>query len=172
MNGKIVGGAIVGMAIAAGAALYYFQVYHFYTPVAAPEVSLTLLGGEVEPILAEDVEAIDAESSPIRYRACFTTPMSLGTLTETYVIYPDAEPLRAPGWFSCFDAEALGAALQRGEAVAFLGEANIVYGIDRVVAVHTDGRGFAWDQINACGARVFDGDPPPEGCPPPPASLE
>lgn len=169
MDGRIVGGSIVAIAVVAGAALYYFQVYHYYDRVAAPAVELTRLDGTVEPMLAEQVEAIDAASSPIRYRACFTTPMSLGTLTETYRVYPEAEPLRAPGWFDCFDAEEIGAALDRGEAVAFLGRENVPYGIDRVVAVHTDGRGWVWDQINACGARVFDGDPPPEGCPPPPA---
>ena len=168
MNGKLVGGFILGVAAVAGAALYYFQVYHYYERVEAPAVALTRLDGTVEPIPAEDVQAIDAASSPIRYRACFATPLSPDTMTETYVPYPDAAPLRAPGWFDCFDAEALGAALAAGEAVAFLGERNVVYGIDRVVAVDDAGRGHVWDQINDCGERVFDGDPPPPGCPPPP----
>jgi hypothetical protein len=171
MDGRIVGGSIVLMAAAAGAALYYFQVYHYYEEVAAPVVELTLIDGTVEPILAEDVQAIDAASSPIRYRACFATPLGLGTLTETYRVHPDPEPLRAPPWFDCFDAGEIARRMEAGRAVAFTGRENTPYGIDRVVVVDDTGRGWAWDQINRCGARIFDGDPVPEGCPPPPARL-
>ena len=90
-------------------------------------------------------------------------------LREKYVAYPEPVPLEAPGWFDCYDAREIGAALETGEAVAFLGESNVVYGIDRVVAVFRDGRARSWHQINACGEEVFDGRPPPEGCPPPPS---
>ena len=67
---------------------------------------------------------------------------------------------------------AIGGALEKGEALAFLSEPNITYGIDRVVAVMGDGRGFAWNQINACGKEVFEGRPAPEGCPPVPEGLK
>ncbi len=40
--------------------------------------------------------------------------------------------------------------------------------IDRVVAIHEDGRGWIWDQINHCGEVVFDGQPAPADCPPAP----
>jgi hypothetical protein len=113
------------------------------------EIRLTPIVGTLpEPILAEDVSGIDSESSPIRFRACFTTPLSLAMLTETYVAYEGAEPLMAPGWFDCFDAQAIGTALERGEALAFLSEAGIHPGVDRVVAVFPDGRAFAWHQLN------------------------
>ena len=171
MNGKIVGSGLVIAAALAGAALYYLQVHHWYEDVSTDvaEIRLALLGGGDEPIRAEDIRAVDAGSSPIRFRACFTTPEGLGTLTELHVVYPEAEPLTAPAWFACFDARALGAALADGDAVAFLGQENVVYGIDRVVAVDRNGNGWAWHQINRCGAEVFDGNPPPEGCPPAPA---
>jgi hypothetical protein len=81
-------------------------------------------------------------------------------------------PLVAPGWFDCFDAAAIGADLAAGRAAAVLGEANVTYGIDRVLALYPDGRGYAWHQINACGEVVFDGDPPPPGCPPVPERPE
>ncbi|MEO0692827.1 MAG: DUF6446 family protein, partial [Pseudomonadota bacterium] len=29
-----------------------------------------------------------------------------------------------------------------------------------------------WHQINACGEEVFDGNPPPDGCPPVPEGTE
>ena len=162
-------------ALIAGIAMYYLQVYAFYEEVSAEveDVQLTnLVTGEPEPILFENFKGIDSDSSPIRYRGCFDVAGSLAMLTETYVIYDDAEPLVAPGWFDCFDAERIGSDLETGEAVAFLGQENVQYGIDRVVAVYPDGRAFAWHQINRCGEVVFDGDPAPEDCPTPPEGLQ
>ncbi|WP_138468102.1 DUF6446 family protein [Poseidonocella sp. HB161398] len=170
MQGKWIAGMIVAVAAVAGAAMYYLQVYYYYdrVPAESLEMRLTRLDGTPEAIPATGIEAIDATSSPIRFRACFETPVSLATLSETYRIDEAAEPLVAPGWFGCFDAAAIGAALEEGRAIAFLGEENIRYGIDRVVAVTEDGHGYAWQQINRCGEKVFDGEPAPEGCPPPP----
>jgi len=159
-------------ALVAGLAMYYLQVYAFYRVLSAEDVGqvrlVSLVSGQPEPILAEDLAAIDADSSPLRFRACFRTPVSLATLTETYRIAEGAVPRIGPGWFDCFDASAIGAALESGQAVAFLSEPEIHYGIDRIVAVLPDGRAFAWNDINACGAVVFDGNPAPEGCPTPP----
>jgi Family of unknown function (DUF6446) len=150
--GRIAVGFIVVIALLGGVVLYYTQVYAYYQPVAfqpGAEIRLTPVAGTApEVILAEAVTGIDGDSSPIRFRACFTTPLSLAMLSETYRIYDGAEPLNAPGWFDCFDAPAIGAALATGEAVAFLSEANIHPGVDRVVAVFADGRAFAWHQLN------------------------
>jgi len=172
VTGKFVGMGIVVAAAMAGIALYYLQVHHFYEPVAADgaeSVRMTsLASGMPEPVPYDDFKAIDADSSPIRYRACFTTQESLEALTANFESYGNATPLNAPAWFDCFDAGAIGKALEDGKAIAFLGEGNFTYGFDRVVAVMHDGRGFAWHQINRCGERVFDGEPPPEGCPPSP----
>ncbi|WP_273250613.1 DUF6446 family protein [Sediminimonas qiaohouensis] len=173
MIGKILAAMIVLTAAVGGAALYYLQVYAYYdtvAPTGADDVQMTsLTTAAPEPILYDDFRAIDADSSPIRYRACFSTTSSLAMLTETYAPYAEgAEPLNAPGWFECFDAQAIGSALEEGEALAFLGERNIEYGIDRVVAVTRDGRGYVWHQINHCGAEVFEGKPAPADCPTPP----
>ena len=169
MIGRIYVGAIVISALLAGAAIYYLQVYGYYHEVAASapaaEIRMTTLEGVTEPLLIEGFEGIDADSSPIRFRACFRTPQSMAMLTETYQTYDGATPLVAPGWFDCFDAEAIGEALEAGQAVAYLGEENIEYGIDRVIAIMDDGRAFAWNQINRCGAVVFDGQPTPADCP-------
>ncbi len=151
MNGKIVGGFIVVTGLIAGIAMYWLQVYAFYEPATFPpgaEIRLTpILGDQPEVIIAENVEGIDAESSPLRFRACFNTPMSQGMLTETYRVYDNAVPLTAPGWFDCFDAAQIGAGLQSGEAIAFLSEPGIHPGVDRVVAVFNDGRAYAWHQL-------------------------
>ena len=169
MIGRIYVGAIVISALLAGAAIYYLQVYGYYHEVTASapaaEIRMTTLEGVPEPLLIEGFEGIDADSSPIRFRACFRTPQSMAMLTETYQTYHGATPLVAPRWFGCFDAEAIGEALETGQAVAYLGEENIEYGIDRVVAIMDDGRAFAWNQINRCGAVVFDGQPAPADCP-------
>ncbi len=170
MSGRIVGIIVVVAALIFGAVVYYYQEYGYYEEVSATgtdDVMLTsLVSGQPEPILYADFQGIDANSSPIRYRACFTTQQSIPMLTETYEPYERAEPLVGPSWFGCFDAMAIGAALESGAALAFLGQENIHYGIDRVVAVFPDGRGYAWHQINHCGEVVFDGRPVPEGCPP------
>jgi hypothetical protein len=165
---------ILVIALIAGAALYYLQVYAYYDDVSGnvEEVQLTsVVSGEVEGILFENIKAINSDSSPLRYRACFNTGLSLALLTETYEIYDGAEPRVAPGWFDCFDAAQIGADLENGVAVAFLGNRDIQYGIDRVIAVYPDGRAFAWHQINFCGDVVFDGNPTPPECPPAPEGL-
>jgi len=170
--GKFLAGLILVTALVAGAALYYLQVYAFYDEVSGngtDDVQMTsLVSGQPEPVLYDEFRAIDSDSSPIRYRACFTTSMSHAMLTETYEMYDGAEPLVAPGWFDCFDADALGTALQDGSALAFMGQQDIEYGIDRIVAITEDGRGYVWHQINRCGEVVFDGQHAPDDCPTPP----
>lgn len=152
MNGKIIAGGLVLSGLIAGAAMYYLQVHAYYRPVAPASaeavIRLTGLSGVPEPMLTEGFQGIDAASSPLRFRGCFTTPQSLAMLSETYQPYDAATPLIAPGWFSCFDAKAIGDDLQAGRALAFLSETNIHPGIDRVVAVYADGRAYAWHQPN------------------------
>ncbi|MCB2130344.1 MAG: histidine kinase [Rhodobacteraceae bacterium] len=152
MNGKIAAGFIVVSAMLAGLAIYYMQEYAYYAPVepasAAAEIRLTALTGAIEVLPTEGFQGIDADSSPLRFRACFTTPISLAMLTETFTEYPAADPLIAPRQFPCFDAARIGADLATGTAVAFLSETNIHPGVDRVVAVYPDGQAFAWQQLN------------------------
>ena len=172
MTGKILVTFIFVTALLTGGAIYYLQVYYYYEEVAATGTDDVLLTsritGRPAPLPYDSFQAIDANSSPIRYRACFTTPMDQAALLEKYEPYDGAEPLTGPGWFECFDAMAIGTALEEGTAIGFLGTRDIRYGIDRVVAVTADGRGYVWHQINPCGEVVFDGQPVPEGCPPKP----
>ncbi|MEL7116735.1 MAG: DUF6446 family protein [Pseudomonadota bacterium] len=151
MSGKLIGIFLVGIGVIAGIALYILQVYVFFDEVPADDVTirLTLVATDApDPLLVENLEAIDGTSSPLKFRACFDTAVSMATLTETYVVIDNAVPLTAPGWFDCFDADAIGAALSSGQAVAYLGEREIRDGVDRVVAILDDGRGFAWHQLN------------------------
>ena len=91
--------------------------------------------------------------------------MSFGLLSETYVGLEEATPRNAPHWFDCFDAEAIAEALDAGQALLFLGQKNIHFGVDRVVAIHTDGRGFVWHELNECGEKSYDGTIVGEECP-------
>ena len=152
MNGKIIGGGLVVLSLIAAAAMYWLQIYAFYEPARfEPGAEITLIplqGAGPEVIVAENVTGIDATSSPLRFRACFNTPLSQAMLTETYQVYEGAQPLIAPPWFDCFNAERIGRALETGEAIAFLSVPDITPGVDRVVAVFPDGAAFAWHQLN------------------------
>ena len=169
MRGKTLGIIIVGSALGLGGLMYWLQVYAFYRPVTADEAALTIFTADgVVPIDPAGFAAITADSSPIRFRACFTVD-DAAALIATARPAEDAVPLNAPGWFDCFDSGRIGADLEAGTATALLSRENDPYGIDRIIALYPDGRAVAWDQINRCGAEVFDGDPPPAGCPLPPA---
>ena len=175
MSGKLVAGAIVMVALAAGALLYYLQIYGFYVEVPAQGrddvVLVNLVTEEPEPILHDNFRAIDADSSPIRYRACFETSHSLAMLTETYVMVDPTPPRNAPGWFDCFDAEAIAAEIKDGTALTFLSQKNVAYGVDRIVAVTDDGRGYVWHELNDCGDKAYDGTVVGEECPPRPGTA-
>jgi hypothetical protein len=168
MSGRIIAIFLVTAGLIAGVAVYWLQVHAFYEEVRLAsdggdvKLRVTRADGTVADLAVSQFRGIDADSSPIRFRACFMTSATQNGLA----LYPKAQPLVAPRWFDCFDAAAIGADLAAGRAVALLGEQNVTYGIDRVLALYPDGRAFAWHQINACGEVVFDGDPPPEGCPP------
>lgn len=137
--GRIVAVALLASGLIAGVAVYYLQVHAFYDDVSDTAV-ITLNGA---PLVVRDLRAIDSDSSPIRFRACF----QLDALPEGEA-YPQPTPLTAPDWFDCYDAGALTAALRDGRAQALLSETEIRDGVDRVIAVFPDGRAFAWHQLN------------------------
>lgn len=172
MTGKLLAILLVVCAVGAGVGMYYLQVYGYYyevTPTPGQDVVLTEIdSGQAVPIPYGAFRAIDADSSPIRYRACFETELSPSEMAERFAPAEKAEPLIAPGWFDCYDAEALGEALEDGTAHAFIGVKNIHYGVDRVVAVTQDGKGFAWHVLNNCGEKAYDGTVVGEECPPRP----
>jgi len=174
MNGRIgariMAASLVLSGVLAGAGIYYTQVYAFYDEVPATgPADVTLVpraGGAPVPVAHSFFEAIDSDSSPIRYRACFVTDVPLAELRETFAPYPDAIPRNAPSWFSCFDAPAIGGALEAGAAQAFLGQKNVGYGVDQVVVVTENGRGYIWHDLNDCGEKAYDGTVIGEECPP------
>ncbi len=167
MIGKVFVVATVVLGAFVGGLMYWLQVYAFYDEVTPARIVVTSGAGRLAPLPATAVEAIDATSSPIRFRACFDTTTDPAALDAQP--YPDAEPLTGPGWFDCYDAREVGEALEAGTARAFLGEKNVHYGVDRVVAILPDGRGVIWHQLNDCGDLGYDGTPVGEACPERPA---
>ncbi|MCW1951182.1 MAG: DUF6446 family protein [Octadecabacter sp.] len=172
---------ILGSGFLAGAGMLYLQNYAGWAELDGAQVGeiqlQTVATGDLEAILAENVKGLDTVEEGVRlsgdlsFRACFTTPQSIAMLSETYVIADNAEPLTSPRWFECYEAREVGLALENDEAVAFRGEENIAYGVDRMVAILPDGRGFVWHQLNPCGEAVFAGDNTPEDCPEPPEDF-
>jgi hypothetical protein len=134
---------LVGMGLALvvfAAALWWFQTRAWYEEVTGVE-TITVDGRKV-PVAGW--RGIDAASSPIKLRACFRVDQ------EALADAPAAQaptPLTAPGWFDCFDAEALSEALAAGEARAVRAAAGEFEGTERLIAVYPDGRAFMWRQL-------------------------
>ena len=147
MNGRLFMSLFVGFALIFGAALWYFQLYAYYEEVEGLE-SIEVAGREI-PV--SDYRGIDADTSPNKLRGCFTVdPDALVDAPPG----PDPDPLIAPDWFDCFDAETLARDLQAGRAVAYLAadetpEGAVEYEILRFVAVYPDGRGYLWRHYRA-----------------------
>ena len=164
--GKFLAVLLLGSAVIAGASMYYLQVYGLYDEVKTSDVQLVSVVDDLpESISFDNFQAIDSQSSPIRYRACFTTDLSISLLSETYVGLEKASPRSAPKWFDCFNAAAIGAELAAGTAVPFLGQKNVHFGVDRIVAITDDGRGYIWHDLNDCGDNAYDGTIVGEECP-------
>lgn len=156
MNGRLIAGGLVLFSLLFGAALWWFQTRGHYEEVTG----ITEITVNGVPVAVSDYVGLDAVSSPLKLRGCFSSAAPL-TGPEA----PEAEPLVAPGWFPCFDAEAIAGDIASGAAIAILAEFNAPYGFDRMIAAYPDGRAFQWRQINTCGDAHFAGDPLPAGCP-------
>lgn len=134
---------VIGLAVLAvlfGAGLWWFQTQAYYRSVDG------LMGVEAQgrfvPIVG--YRGIDADSSPLKMRGCFRVdPATLADLAEA----ESPTPLIAPGWFSCFDAEAIGADLEAGRARAAVAARDEPEGFDRIIAWYPDGRAFQWRQL-------------------------
>lgn len=140
--------AILGVTAVFAAAQWWFQTRAYYAPIETADLHVTTLAGEVVPLEPQAFEGIDAETSPLRFRACFTLDAAGLDAAGRGAAYEGPTPLNAPGWFDCFDAAAIGAALEAGGARAVLAEREIQDGVDRVVALFPDGRAYAWHQLN------------------------
>ena len=140
--------AIVVITAVFGAAVWWFQTRAYYERVESARMVVTEETGEVHVLDVKDFQGITTWTSPISFRACFRLGAEARADAELGANYDDPTPLTAPGWFDCFDAEAIGTALEAGQANALLSQREIDPGVDRVIAVFPDGRAYAWHQLN------------------------
>ncbi|MEM9852053.1 MAG: DUF6446 family protein, partial [Pseudomonadota bacterium] len=160
MSGRVLVSILLAIAAVAGAGLWYTTQYLYYETVT--DVDTVTVAGDARPV--RDYQGIDADSSPLKLRACFRVDWDYAAAREGY---SSAEPLTAPSWFNCFDARTIAQDLAAGRARVLTAEENDPYGFTTYIAQYPDGRAFLWRQINACGAAAFDGEDVPEGCPDP-----
>jgi len=140
--------AILAITVIFGLGMWYAQTRAFYTTLDSASLVVTSPTGEVLPLPHDGFRGIDADSSPLRFRACFTLDEAGMAAAARAATHPDPEPLVAPAWFDCYDAATLGAAIETSEARAVMSMHEIARGVDRIIAVFPDGRAYAWQQLN------------------------
>jgi len=165
VNGKPIIIGLLLVAAIAGVGLWYSIERAYYTAVG--DVDAVTVNGISQPV--SDYQGIDADTSPLKMRACFTVDWAY-IPNDAY--NAAATPLRAPRSFDCFDAGKMTADLQSGDATAILADENHPYGFDTYITQYPDGRAYMWRQINACGEAQFSGNDLPEGCPNPDEFLQ
>jgi len=150
-SGRATAIVIVVLTALFGVALWYFQTQAYYVEVTADDpagqIAVALQDGTAPMLDMTGFTGIDADTSPLRFRGCFTVA-DPAALAATALPYPDPTPLNAPAWFDCYDATTIGEALETGAAQAYTGQIDYVDGVDRVIAVFPEGRGYAWHQLN------------------------
>jgi len=138
-DGRYVVIGLIMTVMIVGFGLWWAQNRAFYTEYTAESVQIA---GNTYNVTR--FRGIDADSSPLKLRACF--------LIEGTILAPVVEkpvPLVAPGWFKCFKAEYIEQELAEGTAIAYLAEYDPPPGFDTVVAVSPGGRAYMWRQPNA-----------------------
>ncbi len=140
VSGKVVIIGLVAFTGLFGLAFWWFQEHAFYQETQADQAEI-VIAGQVYPVT--EWKSIDAASSPLKMRACFL-------IRETIEALPALapEPLVAPGWFRCFNAEVIAENLTSDYAKAYVAERNDPHGFDRIVAVFPGGRAYMWRQPN------------------------
>lgn len=147
-SGRLVAIAIVAVTALFAAVLWYAQTRAYFETLDQADLSVTMATGEQAGLVHFDFQGIDAASSPLRFRGCFTLDAAGLALATKAARHPDPTPLIAPDWFTCFDAERLTADLVAGAATAVMSMPEIHRGVDRVIAVYPDGRAYVWHQLN------------------------
>lgn len=164
MNGKVIVSGMLGIAVIAGIGLWYSIERAYYTHVT--DVSEVTAYGDAFAV--SNYTGIDADTSPLKMRACFDVDWDYIPTTE---FKAEATPLRAPRFFKCFDAGQLTQDLAADKASAILADENTPYGFNTYIAQYPNGKAYMWRQINVCGEAKFSGDDLPEGCPTPKAET-
>ncbi|GLQ34576.1 hypothetical protein GCM10007939_08590 [Amylibacter marinus] len=106
----------------------------------------SVIGGTLDDMLIGSDPVTSYSTNGKEFFACFDTPMSFGLLSETYVIADHASPRKTRSPMDCFDHGQIAQDIASGEAMALLGQHDIIPGYDRIIAVYPNGRAVAWHQ--------------------------
>lgn len=147
-SGRWIVVAIISITAIFAAGMWYAQTRAYYRTVDQAALAVTTPAGDLLPLVHSAFQGVDADTSPLRFRACFTLGGAGLTTVARAATHPDPEPLVAPAWFECYDAREISEAIASGEARAVISVHEIARGVDRVLAVFPDGRGFGWHQLN------------------------
>ncbi|MBF9047562.1 histidine kinase [Rhodobacterales bacterium LSUCC0031] len=147
-SGRLIAMAIIGITALFAAVLWYAQTRAYFTTLDRADLVVALPSGDRAALAHDAFVGIDAASSPLRFRGCFMLGATGLAQVAEAMPYPDPTPLIAPDWFDCYDAGVIVSGLADGTARAVLSEHDIHRGVDRVIAVFPDGRGYAWHQLN------------------------
>ncbi len=142
MSGKILVITLLSFSLVFGFILYYFQVFSYYSKVEG----LDHIFVDGKKINVEQYYGLDSSISGLKLRGCFKVNVED---FKSFKTYKKATPLQAPFWFNCFDNEKIQKSLENNNASAFLAKENELDGIDRIVAIYSDGRGYQWRQLNS-----------------------
>jgi hypothetical protein len=80
------------------------------------------------------------------YNSCFNVITTIDQLSSKYVKSNNPAPSKPLGNMACYNYDQLKEDIKSGVAYSFIGEENIINGIDRIIAVYSDGRAYAWHQ--------------------------
>ena len=147
-GGRLVIIGLLGFSLRFGGVMYYNASFAFYEEIE----SVTEIEVRGQSVAVTNYLGIDAPTSPLKIRGCFTLdPQSLPEM-ETAA---EATPLVPPPWFECFDAGQLTRDLEAGRATAHaiqdntpIAERDGDFAIITYIAVYPDGRAFLWRQRN------------------------
>ena len=141
MTGKITVILLIGITLIFGIVFFYFQTYAYYSKVSTKD---QIVVNKIQ-IRVDDYIGIRSDVSKLKLRGCFNTDPSA---FEFVVTSTKASPLSAPFWFECFDYKEIQSDIDSGKLKAYLAEENEYPGIDRYVAISTNGIGYEWRQLN------------------------
>lgn len=160
MKGSVLIGSLFAASAVMGVGLWYSIQNAYYEQIE--NVTEVMAYGDAFPVT--NYRGIDADTSPLKMRACFDVEWDYFPTDEYKNI---ATPLIAPNFFECFDAGQIYTDLKEDNATAILSDENNPFGFNTFIAQYPDGRAFMWRQVNECGDAHFTGDPLPAGCPVP-----
>lgn len=157
MKGKYLVIGLLVLAALTGVSLWYAVNYAHYDRVEG--VDQIVVNGKALPV--QNYRGLDGTASPLKLRACFEIDPSL---LKGAPRGEGATALRAPNWFSCFNAREIDEDIRAGVASVIRKDEGATRDFAVYIAYYPDGRAYLWQQMTSCGVAKFGGHPLPPEC--------